>query len=133
MSVPTYLNAQESGKPVRSGMRQLRDVTIPATDAISSSIDLRGETPVGIIMSAAWTEASIALEVSFNNIDFFQVYDMAGDPVIAVSPTVDTYIALPVAHLLGTRWLRLVSVDVVDNAADEDQAAIRVLTVVSLP
>lgn len=133
MPSPTYQRVLESGKPVKTAMRQLYNLTIENTEDTSDAVDLHGEVPVGLIVNDDWTSASLVVEVSFNGSDFFPVYDHEGNLIVVEVPDPDVYIALPTQYFLGSRWLRLVSVDEADPTTDEPQLAERTVTLVTVP
>lgn len=132
MSIPSFQRVQESGKAVRSGMRQVHELTIANTDDTSNAVDLLGEVPVGIIIKDAWTAADIVVEVSFDGDDFYPVVDHEGNLVVAAAEE-DVYIALPVQMLLGSRYVRLVSVDQSDATVEVPQGAAREILLITMP
>ena len=133
MTSPTYRRVVESGKPVKTAMRQVYDLTILNTQDTSDAVDLHGEVPVGLIVNDDWTAASLVAEVSFNGSDFFPVYDHEGNLIVIEVDDHDQYIALPTQYFLGSRWFRLVSVDESDPSTDEPQLANRLITLVTVP
>lgn len=58
-------------------------VTIPNGGSLSPSIDLRGYTPYGIQMPAAWTAAGLSFEVSDDNVSFADLYDATAEYTLA--------------------------------------------------
>ena len=79
-------------------LAQPLDVTISNGASITSAIDLRGRTLVGIIMPAAWTAATITFEMSDTAAGtYVDVYDIS-ESELEITAAASLYLALDPAN-----------------------------------
>ena len=57
-------------------------VTIPAGQAVSSSVDLTSKAMVTLMVPATWTPANISFLASYDDVNFYDLFDPAGVEVL---------------------------------------------------
>lgn len=104
---------------------------IASGEALSAEIDLNGQLPVAIVMPAAWTAASLTLQISIDDDGaiFNNVYDDGGTEY-TVTAAASRYIYLDPLVLVGVRKLKIRSGT---SGTPVNQAAARTLTIVTVP
>lgn len=110
----------------------------PATGAIGSGAALSGafdlvDQRLYALMAdpTAWTAAAITFAVSIDNINFFPLYDQAGEVNISSAVvTFGVFIVIDPADMIGWRYLKVRSGT---NAVPVNQGAARALTLVTVP
>lgn len=61
--------------------------TIPAGEYLSNAIDLSLATAIFIFMPQAWTPAMLSFQISYNNTDFYDLFDeSAREITMNISP-----------------------------------------------
>lgn len=105
-------------------------VTIASAASLSGAINLGGRAPVGILMPAAWTAASLTFQASLDGVTFGNVY--APDPTgvqaeVEHATDVDRWVTLFPDQFAGARYLKVRSGTAGTPA---NQGAERILTVV---
>ena len=66
---------------------QIVTVTIPAGQSLSSSANLTNNKVAGILFPSQWTPANMSLQVSDDNVTFYDAYDNQGVEILrAVGP-----------------------------------------------
>lgn len=94
----------------RSPPRIVRPVIFAAGDTYSESVDVRGDTLVGIVIPPTWTAADISFEVSFDDGNTWHaVYTQAGVRVKITGIIPGALHVVPAASLMSIARLRLVS------------------------
>jgi len=90
-------------------MQDSHELTIAASGTTSTVAEAQGWFVVGIEMPAAWTAATIAIQVSRQNVEnWLDLYDRAGTK-LALTVAADRVVYLdPILLLAGSR-IRLVS------------------------
>lgn len=73
----------------------------------SDSIDVRGRAPIGFILPATFTGATVKVQASVNGTNFHDLY--YNGVLVSFPATVSTWQALPPAALAGVGFIRLVS------------------------
>lgn len=97
------------------------DVTIPSSGVNSDGVEVADMVPLAVEMPAAWTAATLAIEVSQDGVTFVPVHDESGT---AQTLTVGTSRLVMIPNTVAIRlfpFVRFVS--------SETQAAARVLRV----
>lgn len=82
--------------------------TIANTGSLSAAIQLGGRVPVGLIMPAAWTAASLTFQVSVDGSTYVDLYSLA-NPSAEYTLTVSTSRAIPLdaAVFAGAAYLKV--------------------------
>jgi len=83
------------------------DIAI-ATDApgLSAAVDLQANSPVGIMMPSAWTAGNLTFQASFDNSDFGDMRDSAGNEVTVTADT-DVYISIDPVDFVGIQYIKV--------------------------
>jgi hypothetical protein len=106
-----------------------KQVTITASEALSTAVELGGGRLVGIIMPAVWTAASITLQGSVDGSTYYDVFDKAGARVTLVAVATN-YVTFTIENGYFLPFIKLRSCAVGDATTDVNQAATRVLTLI---
>ncbi len=85
------------------------DATIANGATVSSTINLGGFTPVGILLPAAFTGTSISFQASVDGTNFFPVRAGTGGALLSYTVAQGTYAALNPNDFHGIHYLRVVS------------------------
>lgn len=99
----------------------MKKVTIANGASVSGSVELGGDSIVGVAMPAAWTAAQLGVEASVDGTNFSPCYDAAGDELL-IAAAASRYIVLAPEMTKGLRYVRLRSGTV---AAPVNQGAAR--------
>lgn len=103
--------------------------TILSGQSLSDDINLGGRIPVGLVMPAAWTAASITFQASLDDgATWHDVYAIDETELTISSVVVDSFLALDSANFLGVTYLRLRSGT---TATPVNQGADRAITVLA--
>lgn len=134
MSDPTYVKQHRRGQVVSSAYREFYSLSIAAGASATEAVDLRGEMPVGVVVTSdAWTEAGIGFSTSQSpDGPFYPVCDDAGNMYVIAISDEKTMVALRPANLLMCRYLKLNSTDPEDGSAVAQEQA-RTIQLVTLP
>jgi hypothetical protein len=109
-----------------SNRRQLSVTVSTEADGLSGVIDCGGATMSSIVMSTAWTAATLTFTSALTaDSTFFDVYGSTGDE-ITYTTTANRVITFDPAFWIGTRFLKIRSGA---TGAAVAQAAARTLTV----
>ena len=81
---------------------------IAAAGTTSGAVGLKNSALVGVLAPAAWTAASVALQVRLDGVNWFPAYDAAGTPLV-LALVAGGYTAIPAGALHGLEEIRFVS------------------------
>lgn len=100
-------------------IHRIDTLTVQSGQDLSTLIDVKGITPVGIITPAALTSTKISFRVSPDPsvIAFFPYHNTAGD-LVEVNIGIDRYIGLLPADFAPVRFIQILT-DVVEAATRE--------------
>ncbi len=106
---------------------EFQTATILAGAALSAEVPLGEKTLVGIVMPAAWTAASITFQATPDDVNFYELYDGAGNEV-TVTAAAGQFIQID-----PTKWRGITGIKVRSGtaAASVNQTAQAVLTLVT--
>lgn len=101
--------------PIRRPLEDIRNTanypeakaaTIAAGASLSGAVDLDGCHPVGLVMPAAWTAASITFQVSLDGVTYNNLYDSSGSEY-TITTAASRRIILPPSDFAGVNYLKL--------------------------
>ena len=86
--------------------RDILTFTIANGASLSGAVDLRGLTPVRIIMPSAWTTANLTFNVSYDGVNFTNLYDELGtEKTVTAAASYSIYLAP--ADWVGYKQLKI--------------------------
>lgn len=90
-----------------AAVRAASTLTIASGGVVSGVIDCNATVLAGLVMPAAWTAATLSVEVSTDNVTFWPLYDATGSAVSWAAPVVSSAYSLDLTALIPWRYARL--------------------------
>lgn len=103
--------------------------TIAEGGSLSTGVDLKGATIVGIVMPAAWTTGNLTMQASADGEDYNDVYDRYGTET-NIPVAANRHVNLSPAELTSMRYVKLRSGT---SGTPVNQAAARTIILVVRP
>lgn len=100
----------DTGNPLAitsAAVRAATPLTIASGGVVSGALDCNATVLAGFVMPAAWTAATLSVEVSTDNVTFYPLYDATGSAVSWAAPVVSSAYSLDLTALIPWRYVRL--------------------------